>query len=615
MDLLDSLRGSGSLAPLDVHFARTVARIGGESDGDVVLAAALASRQVRLGHVCLDLEALSAAPRVTDAEGHARELALPPFERWRDTLAASALVGDATAATPLVLDGGRRLYLRRYFEHERELAAALRARAEPISDAACDVAWLRAALDRLFPADRGGIDWQRAAAMVALDSRLTVISGGPGTGKTFTVVKLLVLLIEQCLARGQRPPRIALAAPTGKASARLVESIRAAKQGLACEEPVKAAIPDEAATIHRLLGTIEGSSTRFVHNRNRPLAADVVLIDEASMVDLALMRRLLDAVPAAARLILLGDKDQLASVEAGAVLGDICNSGGARRSYSRAFAARWQQRTGTPLPVASDAPAEGGIRDCIIELERSYRYAGDSGIGRLARAINAGDAEAALALLSDGSVTGLGHIEPESDGSPPAVWLRQMAQRFEAMFREAEPLSRLRALGACRLLCAHRRGRSGVKEINQRIEQELQAAGRIDLSSQYSGRPIIVTRNDYQVQLFNGDTGLLLAAEDGTIAAYFEGAAGEVRRLAPARLPQHDTVYAMSVHKSQGSELDMVGVVLPGELSPVVSRELLYTAVTRAKHEVVLCGSAEIVAAAIGRPIERSSGLREALWR
>jgi exodeoxyribonuclease V alpha subunit len=304
---------------------------------------------------------------------------------------------------PLVLDASGRLYLRRYWEHQQEVIAAIQRRVAGI-EAIDDSEWLRTALDRLFPrgpaSAAGGTDWQRIAAAVALQRSFCVISGGPGTGKTFTVVKILALMIERALRRGVEPPRVSLVAPTGKAAARLSESIRRAKAGLQVDPQVAELISDEASTIHRCLGTFVGSATRTRHHRENPLATDIVLVDEASMVDLALLRRLLDATPDDARVILLGDKDQLASVEAGAVLGDICNSGRSV-TYSRPWRERLVQLTGEPLPATKPAPKDTGIWDCMVQLRYSYRTERAPAIAVLAEAINAGDAAQALRVLED----------------------------------------------------------------------------------------------------------------------------------------------------------------------------------------------------------------------
>jgi exodeoxyribonuclease V alpha subunit len=619
---IDTLRAAGLLSPLDEHFARAMARIGNDGRDEVLLAAALTSQQVSNGHVCLDLARLAAMPILCDEEGRqVAERPWPPLDPWLDALRSSPLVGDGDVATPFVLDAAGRLYLRRYWEHEARLAKALHERAAQV-EASLDGGWLRTTLDRLFPAEGSGAprttepDWQRMAALLALQRRFCVISGGPGTGKTFTVVKILALLVEEALLADRRLPRITLVAPTGKAAARLSESIRKAKGTLACSDTVRDAIPEDAATIHRCLGSIGGSSTNFRHHTGNPLVTDVVLVDEASMVDLALMSRLVAAVPPRARLILLGDQDQLASVEAGAVLGDICNTG-APRSYSRACVEQVTQLTGNRLPLSADAPHETGIWDCIVQLNRSYRYGPDSGIGRLARAINAGDAEAALAILDSGECPDVARVDASERDFLSAPLRTAAIHGFGAYLRAREPIEQLRALDRFRILCAHRRGPTGVDGINTQIEVALAQADLIRPDSlTYVGRPVIVTRNDYQLGLFNGDVGLIVVdpeRADGKVAL-FRGDQDTVRRLSPSRLPPHETVFAMSVHKSQGSEFDEVAVLLPERSSPVLTRELLYTAVTRPRHKLVIHASREMIVHAITHRTERGSGLRDRLW-
>jgi exodeoxyribonuclease V alpha subunit len=615
--LLETLRARGVLSPLDEHFARTMVRLGGEERSAVLLAAALVSRQVGNGHVCLDLPRLLDGPPLRDDAGDPVGAdTWPDLAAWLVALRASTLVGAADALpypTPLVLDGAGRLYLRRYWQHQSRLAAAIGARAAQI-DPHVDQVLLREGLQRLFPEPPGGEpDWQRVAACAAVQRRFCVISGGPGTGKTFTVVKILALLVEQALRRGGPPPRITLLAPTGKAAARLGEAIQQAKGGLAAPAAVRDAIPDDPATLHRRLGALPGRAG-FAHHAAHPRATDVVLVDEASMVDLALMARLVDAVPPAAQLILLGDQDQLASVEAGAVLGDICNVGG-RRCYSIDFVAQVAALAGDRLALEPAAPRTTGIWDSIVSLTRSYRYRSESSIGILARAINAGDEAAVQRSLDAGG--DLRRCEPGARGEL-GVELRDLLDTFMASYAlAASPRERLLALQAFRVLCAHRRGPLGAEAVNQQIERHLAANGHIHGGETfYVGRPIMVTRNDYPLGLFNGDVGVIVEDQqrDGGRAAYFPLPDGGGRLISPARLPPCETVFAMTVHKSQGSEFDAVAVLLPDGDSPVVTRELLYTAVTRARACVTLVASRETVARAVRQRVERASGLRDALW-
>ncbi len=596
--LIESLRAVGVLSDLDVYLAQSLARLAGESRGEVLLATAFASRAVRQGHVCLDLARLVSEGPPRDDEGSpAAGAELPALARWEATLRDSALVGASGATqspTPLVLDRAHRLYLRRYWLHQESLADAIASRAAAAVDG-IDEGLLADGLTRLF----GGVDepaspdMQRLAASTAVRRRFCVISGGPGTGKTHTVVRILALAIEQALAAGQPPPRIALMAPTGKAAARLQAAVQDGAAALPCATAVREAIPAAATTIHRALGATRRGASVFRHHRGDPLRADLVLVDEASMVDLALMARLFDALLPSARLMLLGDQDQLASVEAGAVLGDICNSGG--------------PRSHPPTAMAS------GIADAIVQLSRSYRFAG--GIGRLAAAINTGNVEGVWSVLDEGG--DVGWHPAGADGGLGIEGERVVREGLEAFRAAGSPRQQLQALERFRVLCAHRRGPGGVEAVNAQIEQLLADQGVIRVDGPwYVGRPILVTRNDYQLQLFNGDVGIITAADGDTERrqAVFLTPDGGERRLSPARLPPHETVFAMSVHKSQGSEFDAVVALLPPEPSPVVSRELLYTAVTRARSRATIIGPRAVVEHAVSQAIARASGLRDRLW-
>jgi exodeoxyribonuclease V alpha subunit len=618
---LPELRALGALSELDVHFASAIARLAGERDQRVLLAAALVSQKVQAGHVCLDLPALCRDETVLETDEGPRAVTWPEPEAWLAALRASPLTAPPPSVAPLHVDGAGRLYLQRYYQHEQRLARSIRERVQrPLPD--IDRARLQSGLDRLFgsaPLESRGPraqlelfagqpDDQRLAAQCAVERAFCVISGGPGTGKTSTVVKILLLLAEQARARAEPPPRMLLLAPTGKAAARLSDAVKRAKGSLAADAAVLAAIPEEASTIHRALGAFGGHAPRFRHHRDAPLAADAVVVDEASMVDLLLMSRLLEAVPANARVLLLGDKDQLASVEAGAVLGDICGAG---------------------LPDSARADAGGAtamIAGSIALLTHSYRYGPDSGIQALAEAINGADAERALAILRDPNLPDVALVKPASSGVLPARLWADAVAGFGPLLRAHDAAGKLQALERFAVLCAHRRGPFGQLAINRRIEAALRDAGLLtSTAAGYSGRPVIVTQNDYQARLFNGEVGVLLretAREPGSPArllAHFSAsgsgsAVGKLREVAAARLPPHESAYALSVHKSQGSEFDEVAVVLPGEASPVLSRELLYTAVTRARKRVVVYASAEIAALCVRRSVRRASGLRDALW-
>jgi len=620
LPLIDALARAGVLSSLDRHLAYAVFALDA-ADPLLALGAALASRAVQLGHVCVDLSRLDfaeLAARLDLAEQRTLDAEWPSRERLLAALRASALcaaveAGPASveAPTPLVLDARGRLYLQRYARYERTLANVLRARARRANDV--DLPLLRMGIERLFGA-RGGPDASKSnahalAACVAALHSLAVICGGPGTGKTTTVVKILALLEEQALARGDRPLSVLLLAPTGKAARRLASSVQAGLGALPVSEAVKAAIPNEAYTIHRALGG--GTSGRFRHDAGNPLPADVVLVDEVSMVDLALLYRLAVAIRPAARLILQGDKDQLASVEAGAILGDIYEPHAAAE-WSREFAAEVRELSGQDLPGDR---AERGLCDCLVNLDESFRYRADSGIGRLARAINTGDSAGALAILRGaGPGRDAALFEPGTDTGSDAELERRSTEGYAPFIQSSDPKEKLARLGAYRVLCAHRQGPRGVEQQNRNVEAWLGRAGLLDpLAAFYENRPIIITQNDYTLGLFNGDVGVVVRDEHGRLRVCFEGAEG-LRFLAPGRLPPHETVFATTVHKSQGSEFDAVSIVLPDGVSALVGRELLYTAVTRARERVDVFAPAEVVRSAITRTVQRPSGLRDALW-
>ncbi|MFM1770067.1 MAG: hypothetical protein RJA22_2596 [Verrucomicrobiota bacterium] len=541
------------------------------------------------------------------------------------------MVGAPGEFKPLVLDAAGRLYLHRYWEHESRLAATLRQMAaETPAGPAPDLRLLGDGLRRYFPAnetaagqprlpdaDPTGPDWQQVAAFAALRRRLCVISGGPGTGKTHTVVVLLALLLEQA---GERPLRLALAAPTGKAAARLQESIQRLSQSLAIPETVRARLPAEASTVHRLLGAIPGQAD-FRHRADNPLALDVLVVDEASMVDLALMARLFDALPPHARVVLVGDKDQLASVEAGAVLGDLCS--GHRPEYSEGFAADYWAATGQSVPVAAAGPAPAPpLRDGIVQLQRNRRFTAGSGLLALSQAVNDGDAKAALQHLRGGAGLAAVPVPPAAPAKVKAALRDAVIAGYREAITARDPAAALAALGKFRILAALRHGPHGVETLNALVTDILEEAGLIQRSGPwFAGRPILITENDHAQRLFNGDMGVALPAPDaGEVAGgagfrvHFQGADGTLRDLAPARLPRHETAFALTVHKSQGSEFNRVLLILPGQDSPVLTRELIYTGITRARDEVTVWLEETVFRGAVGRQVRRASGLRDALW-
>jgi exodeoxyribonuclease V alpha subunit len=598
----EALRDHGYFSWLDVRFAKTMARLSKTEDPLAILGAAVASRYAMHGHVCADLRALGGT-KIRMPEGETiGELSWPDLEPWLETLRKIPMVGSLASGdpvSPLVLDAAGRLYLTRYWLYEKRLAGQIVERsirpAQGVNPALLDEG-----LERLFSTRPDAPDAaQREAARVAVTRKMAVISGGPGTGKTSTVVKILALLFEQAAAKNGGFPSVSMVAPTGKAAVRLDESVAYAldqKGGVVidCEERIRDLIREvTAGTIHRTLGTNPRTPTSFRHGADNPLSADVVIVDEASMVDLPLMTKLFDAVRSEASLILLGDRDQLVSVEVGAVLGDICNTGGADPEKH------------------PDGP---GIWDCITNLTHSFRFSAEEGIGRLARAINEGNADAAIDCLESDKWPDVRLIEMGAAKTVPDKIEPLIRDHYGAYLDEEDPQKRLEAQGTFRILCAHRRGPTGVGTINPLVERVL--GHRLDRRRDrlwYEGRPIIITRNDYQLDLFNGDVGVIGrdGEHSGSLRAFFPG---KKTSYLPARLPPHETVFAMTAHKSQGSEYDHVLILLPEERSPIVTRELLYTAVTRSRKSVTLCARKDVVREAVCAPVRRSSGLREELW-
>lgn len=614
--LLEQAQALGVLRPLDLQFARVVA---GADEPEILLAAACLSAEAGAGHVCLMLEQLLPENLF---DGRQPELAQAVWlaagqldvAGWQRRLSASAAVSDGSTATPMVLQP-QRLYLQRMWQNEGEVAAFIRG--DSISSdslpQAVEEADLRTILDQLFGEATDEPDWQKIAAAVAATRRIAVISGGPGTGKTTTVAKLLAALVQ--LDEGRRL-RIQLAAPTGKAAARLTESLGSAGKQLALTPEQRMLFPTEASTLHRLLGAQPNSQRMRYHSGNR-LHLDVLVVDEASMVDLPMMARLIAALPTQARVIFLGDRDQLASVEAGAVLGDICRF--AEQGYSVARAEQLSRLTGCQL-LGQTAQAEAAVRDSLCLLRKSYRFDANSGIGQLAFAVNAGDGKRAMAALSGSfaDVSGYPLAETQDYQALLDACVAGYRDYLRLVGEGADAVAVLAAFGHFQVLCALREGPFGIAGLNDRIETGLQRAGLIQrkpgaAGRWYSGRPVMIGRNDSALGLFNGDIGIALRDESGELRVHFQLPDGSIKSVQPSRLPAHETAYAMTVHKSQGSEFDHTVLVLPNHFLPVLTRELVYTAITRARRQLSLYAIDAVLMRAIRTPTQRRSGLAERL--
>ncbi|HEY4466800.1 MAG TPA: exodeoxyribonuclease V subunit alpha [Klebsiella sp.] len=591
------------LRPLDVQFALMVAQ---EAHPAVKLVAAILSRDAGEGHVCLPISRLADDELLSAKTAELREQILELTgtpDNWLPLLLDSEAVSRGERPTPMILCG-ERLYLNRMWRNELTVARFFN-EANQVLDV--DEARLAATLDALFPPG-DDINWQKVAAAVALTRRISVISGGPGTGKTTTVAKLLAALIQ---TNASPRCRIRLAAPTGKAAARLTESLGVALRRLPLTDEQKALVPTEASTLHRLLGAQPGSQRMRYHAGN-PLHLDVLVVDEASMIDLPMMSRLIDALPEHGRVIFLGDRDQLASVEAGAVLGDICawvNAG-----YTPERAAQLGRLTGQAVP-AGESEIAGALRDSLCLLQKSYRFGRHSGIGHLAWAVNSGECSAVRETLRQSfDDIALHSLSTTEEYEAMLIQAQAGYGRFLHLLREqAEPEELITAFGEFQLLCALRDGPYGVSGVNEQLEQMLNRKRAIALprhSRWYEGRPVMISRNDSALGLFNGDIGIALERGNG-LRVWFPMPDGSIKSVQPSRLPEHDTAWAMTVHKSQGSEFDHAALILPSRSVPLVTRELVYTAITRAKQQLSIYADEQVLTQAVVARTERRSGLAD----
>ncbi len=687
---LQRLSEKGVLRQLDYQFGRFIASQELENSQQVGFLAALLSHELGKGHICIDLAHLDISQMLGLYGEQAAELnrVISDID-WLALMQSSSVVGDGANAKPLVLDGSR-LYLHRYWHYESQLSEVLKnlTKSAPLVNAG--MAAMTQTLDHLFTPsfsflfkalthltesnqvvrqqlvcdqldvvlpeklDWSAIDevlinankaadlevlrqlvptsaclnWQKVAAAVALTRRFAVISGGPGTGKTTTVAKLLAALVEQG-NQANHQPIIKLVAPTGKAAARLTESIGAAICQLPVASETIAAIPTEASTIHRLLGAIPNRA-EFRHNKANPLHLDILVVDEASMVDLPMMHKLIDALPSQARLILLGDKDQLASVEAGALLGDICSF------IEQGFSAQQGQQLATLtgydwLKSESVNPTQG-MADSLCMLQKSYRFDARSGIGQLAKAINAGKPYQVEKVWQSG-FTDIAHHDLSKDSYAAMIdmmvanysnYLSLLHDKNSALAPSSDetesslPKQVLKVFSKSRLLCAIREGDFGLTGLNSRIETGLRKKRLIPNHEEqwYIGRPVMVTRNDHGLGLYNGDIGICMLDEsedEARLRVYFELPDGSVKGVLPSRVPQHETAYAMTIHKSQGSEFDHTVMVLPNDFSPILTRELIYTGITRAKSQLDLFCQQAVLSKGVSIKTVRSSGLAQRL--
>jgi len=599
---------------IDVAFARLVTRLTPEENESVALAALLVSRAAGEGHVCIDLHQW-ADREIGFPGGGPTGVVCPSYAEWIDRLKKSPAVGGPGAQCPLVYDEGGRVYLQRLYRHEQTLAHWLMKKARGLAALPTKGEWARiqSVLDSLFgkPSSANAPDWQRLAVLVALLKRLCIISGAPGTGKTTTVVKILAMFLDR---KPDVRMRIHLCAPTGKAAARLNGSLHEAFQSTPFQAPVAARLSTlETVTVHRLLQIRPDG--KVAYDETNPLPTDLVVVDEASMVDLVLMSRLVRAIPEEGRLVILGDKDQLASVEAGSVFGDLC-----RRP-------RDDPKEALPLPewlasethpdehnLATDRFAKTDLSDCTVVLQENYRFDAETGIGALTQSINRGDTEGVKKELTK-SNDGMVYWQQWRHRSDFHKLLAAHALKgYETYLTSKAPAEALAHYNRFMILTPLTSGPFGVAQINLLVSDRLGKARLIGPDRLwYRGRPVMVTRNNYRIGLYNGDTGLVWPDAEGRLKVWFQGENGGIKAISPHRLPEHRTAFAMTVHKSQGSEFESTLLVLPDQDSPVLSRELLYTGCSRARRRLILLAPEGIIDQALTRTIQRTSGLIDAL--
>lgn len=563
---LAELQSRGLLDLLDTEVARNLCRITGDTKLEVELAVALTSRNVRRGHACFPI---SMSAKDVWPDDDARSEALPDAARWREALLESRLTRDG----PLVLDGAGRLYFRRYWQLEQDIADQLAARSALPSIVVGTPSWLEGSLERLFPGAPDSAS--RRAATNALEHRVSLLCGGPGTGKTTTVAAVVALILEARLQETGTAPAVMLLAPTGKSAVRLGEAVRRAKSHIRASDEVLSRIPEQATTVHRALG-MQREGMRFRRSADLPLGADVIVLDEASMVDLGLMRQLLDATPREATLLIVGDPDQLTSVEAGSVLRD--------------------------LVTASD---QTWWRGRVTQLTKTFRYDDQQPLGRLITAVKKGDWDSVNALLGTADSDGVVWIPPEGLDAE----LDRAATHWSEALATRDPHEHFELRGRYVMLTPFRRGPIGTSRIASAMRDRLSASRR----SAAPATPIIIEENSHELRLYNGDFAMLIDGQPPV--ATVQDDTGGFRQIAQARLPRFSDAFALSVHKAQGSEFEEVLLVLPDQDAPLLTRELVYTAVSRARARLRIAGSKEVLAAALTRRAKRHSGLVDAIER
>jgi len=596
LNTLEDLREKEVISAVEVEFVRFLKEIHPSVQDEVLWAAAACIYAQKNGHVCLDFTKWDEGWLFDDKKSN-QKLTDSIKKAWLKALDKSPLVSGGGELQPLILESSR-LYLHRFWSFEEELCHWLNQKSSGTNEVSETEKGVMQSL--LNPTgDLFETNWQHVAVQLSFLKDLVVISGGPGTGKTFAVLNIIA---AHLLSKPEGEYRIALAAPTGKAARRLAESIESGRSNLPDHIQSKVEIPDTAQTVHKLLGSdFRGASFSF--NKENPLTYDLVIVDEASMLDMNMWVRLIRAVGSNTKLIVLGDKDQLASVEAGSILGDIC---GGENSFSDNIVKSVSQIQGTNIPIAKEKPS---INDCIVFLTKSYRFGENSGIQKFAAAVNESNPDLAIEILQDSTLADLSWLEPTSENMESIV--RDYAVNHHAEFKTKSQDERLKASNKKKILCALRRGPFGVEQINGKVESIIKRkqnvlAGR----TWFEGRIVMATRNDALLQIRNGDIGIYTDEGNGVIQ--FEGE--ERQSLSANRLKDYESAFAITIHKSQGSEFDEVAVILSNQVNTVLSKEILYTAVTRARKNTLIIVNEDVLRKTILRSVSRRSGLKQKIW-
>lgn len=618
MDILtkiEQLADNKDVRYIDFHFLRLLKSIDPDVNDDLLLAALLVSNHCGKGDVCIDLQQQSERQQFTN---NSLEITIesPTKEQWINSLKGSKLVSCDGSVAPLVLVNDSYLFLSRYWDYEVSLAQEVIQRAE--CEQQVDIKQLKDGVQKYFPQvdSCGETDWQVVAAISAALNKFSVITGGPGTGKTTTVTKILALISSQNNSQNKcmiSDKRIVLAAPTGKAANRLSESIKNAKLELNLEPEIAKSIPDEVKTLHRLLRASPGKATFFYNARNK-LELDLLVVDEASMIDLAMMAKLMQALPEHAQVILLGDMNQLASVESGSVLADIC-AVGMRSVPSQKRLNILQQEFDIQIPVDSEHEKQFEVNplgDSVVSLKKSYRFDSLSGIGALASATNENQPDNFFAAFSGANFSDISFHATDALSLHMSVDKIDLAP-YKNYLQSESAEQALQRLAKFQVLCPMRDGVFGVNNLNRLIQNRLQRSGLIQVAGNlFHGQPIMITENNYKVGLYNGDVGIIWR-DDGQLKAYFPESGGGVKRLLLAKLPAFESVFAMTVHKSQGSEFESVLIISPDNYAEFLTRELLYTAITRARKIVSIWGSEDVLRKTIAAKVSRNSLLQDRL--